>query len=59
MSLRLPLCEYCKYFNQYEGGEMKCKAFPDGIPLEKIKFDESGEECANGIKFEEDSFSRQ
>ena len=29
-----------------------CDAFPDGIPLEKINWDED-EECNNGIKYEE------
>lgn len=55
MSLRLPLCDFCKH---YTGGKetpgMCCEAFPDGIPIEKIKFDDDGKECAKGIGFEEE-----
>lgn len=53
ISIRLPLCEFCKHFNNYEDDSMKCKAFPDGIPTEKIRLEEDGTECANGIRFEE------
>ena len=41
-------------FNNYEEGSMKCEAFPEGIPAEKIRLEEDGAECANGVRFEED-----
>lgn len=54
MSLRLPKCEFCKYFRGYKDRGMECEAFPDGIPGGKNLFDYSdNSECAEGIKFED------
>lgn len=55
MSLRLPKCDFCKHYIDGKG-KMCCEAFPDGIPLEKIKSfnDKDDEECNNGISFEEE-----
>lgn len=52
MSLRLPICDYCRHY--YEGNDelMCCDAFPDGIPTEKIRMDDDGRECNKGIGFE-------
>lgn len=48
--MMLPKCMVCKNcFND----AVACKAFPDGIPDEKISAPEA-EECGNGIKFEEE-----
>ncbi|MEY8392847.1 hypothetical protein AALA98_16075 [Lachnospiraceae bacterium 45-W7] len=56
MSIKIPLCEFCRNFNIYEDRTIKCKAFPDGIPIEKICLEEGeAEECANGIGFEENT----
>lgn len=55
MSIRLPLCDFCKhYIDNAENGKMCCNAFLDGIPLEKIRLEDDETECANGIKYEED-----
>ncbi len=55
MSLKLLKCDFCKYYFYNKKDKKKCcKAFPDGIPLEIIPDDEDAE-CANGIKFEEDT----
>ncbi len=51
MSLQEPKCDYCRHFIE-RGTEDICKAFPDGIPAEKMWEDEEIE-CAPGIKFEE------
>lgn len=54
MSLSLPKCDFCKhYFYDKENKKMCCAAFPDEIPLEAMKKKEA-EECANGIKYEEE-----
>lgn len=54
MSLQLPICDYCKYyFDDSKVEAMCCSAFPNGIPVEKIRLEDDGGECANGIKFEE------
>lgn len=52
MSLKLPKCDFCKYYHENDSNDT-CDAFSKGIPLEKMIADES-EECANGIKFEEE-----
>lgn len=55
MSLKLSKCDFCKhYFYDKPNKKMCCKAFPDGIPWVDLSDDEQ-EECANGIKFEEES----
>lgn len=58
MSLKLSICDFCKHYIDGKG-DMCCKAFPNGIPLEKIKLEDDGKECANGTKFEEDTTSQQ
>lgn len=52
MSLKLPKCDFCRHLE--EGDFYKCPAFPEGIPLETIPDDEDAE-CANGIKFEDET----
>lgn len=52
MSLTLIKCEFCRHYTEGED-RMCCDAFPDGIPLGEIS-DDITEECANGIKFEEE-----
>lgn len=52
--MTLPKCIFCKYLiEDNDESEMRCKAFPEGIPKEFIGKDED-EECNNGIKFEEE-----
>ena len=52
--MTLPKCIFCKYLiEDNDESEMRCKAFPDGIPKEFIGKNED-EECNNGIKFEEE-----
>ena len=54
MSLRVPICDYCKhYIDDPEVKGMCCKAFPNGIPLEKMRLEDDGTECKMGIKFED------
>lgn len=53
MSLSLPKCDFCKHYHRDNEKYDSCDAFPDGIPLKKMNADES-EECANGIKYEEE-----
>ncbi|MCI8788285.1 MAG: hypothetical protein HFH92_04085 [Lachnospiraceae bacterium] len=54
MSLRVPVCDYCKhYIDDSEVKGMCCEAFPDGIPLERMRLEDDGSECANRIKFED------
>ncbi len=54
MSLRIPFCEFCKHYDDNDDDDvMRCKAFPDGIPTEKIRLEDDGTECANGIWYEE------
>lgn len=49
--LRLPNCEFCVH--RLNDDENKCKAYPDGIPLEAIIKSGEGIECANGYSFED------
>lgn len=51
MSLSLPKCDFCKHLH-FENKYI-CEAFPGGIPLEVMIAPED-EECAYGIKYEED-----
>lgn len=51
MSLKLPKCDFCKHCHD-DSEKYCCDAFPDGIPPEKINWDED-EECNDGIKYEE------
>lgn len=53
MSLSLPKCDFCKHYHEDSVERSCCDAFPDGIPLEIMIADEN-EECANGIKYEEE-----
>lgn len=54
MSLKLPVCEFCKNFGGYDKQKgIWCKAYPDGIPRDKDIFVKSNKECANGFKFED------
>lgn len=54
MSSRLPICDYCKHrIDDPEVKVMSCKAFPDGIPLERMRLEDDGTECVTGIKFED------
>jgi hypothetical protein len=34
MSVPLPVCYDCKYFNKKVTGRLKCKAYPKGIALD-------------------------
>lgn len=52
MSLRLPICDYCKHYHEQNEELMCCDAFPDGIPVEKMRMIDDGKECNNGIHFE-------
>lgn len=52
MSLRLPKCDFCKHYHEENAERSCCDAFPEGIPLEKMNWNEE-EECNNGIKYEE------
>lgn len=65
MSLRAPVCDYCKhYIDNPDLKRMCCEAFPEGIPLERMRLEDDGTECSNGIRFEcqsgeyQDSISR-
>lgn len=54
MSLRVPICDYCKHYKDDAGiRERCCEAFPEGIPLARMRLEDDGTECANGIKFED------
>lgn len=55
MTLIMPKCIFCKHCfdDNYNEEEFCCDAFPDGIPDEKL-FSGEEEECANGIKYEEE-----
>lgn len=50
MSLRLPRCDFCKHL--FDGEGYACEAFPNGIPVDKMKLDDDKRECNNGIMFE-------
>lgn len=52
MSLKLPICDYCRHYDKENEKRMCCKAFPDGIPVEKMRMEDDGIECNNGIYFE-------
>lgn len=52
MSLRLPICDRCKHYLDEKEIIMCCEAFPDGIPVEKMRMEDDGIECNNGIYFE-------
>lgn len=55
MSLSLIKCDYCKNLHEEVKNRYCCDAFPDGIPLDKMKLlSEKDEECNNGISFEEE-----
>lgn len=55
MSIKMPICDYCKhYIDDSKNGKMCCEAFPDGIPLEKIRLEDDGTECVEGVRFEEE-----
>lgn len=52
--MTLPKCMMCKYFiDDNDDSEMRCKAFPEGIPKE-VMWEDDEKECNNGIKFEEE-----
>ena len=55
--ISLPKCDFCIHKhgddNDDRGFIIYCDAFPDGKPWEEISDDE-WEECANGIKFEDE-----
>lgn len=51
MRLKEPKCDHCKHFIENNTKDA-CRAFPDGIPVEKM-WEENDAECAPGIKFEE------
>lgn len=52
MSLKLPICDRCKHYLDEEETIMCCEVFPDGIPVEKMRTEDDGIECNNGIYFE-------
>lgn len=52
MSLRLPICDYCRHYHEENEVLMCCDAFPEGIPTEKMRLDDDGKECSKGIYFE-------
>lgn len=49
--LRLPNCDFCKYYLENEKDKVCCQVFPDGIPLEVMVRAEVGVECAPGYTF--------
>lgn len=54
MSVIFSKCFECKYFhldNKLESGKVTCDAFPEKIPIEVFKSDESVK-CTDKISFE-------
>ena len=49
----LPNCDFCKHFHENVKDRMCCDAFPDGIPSEKIVWENRNSECARGVKYED------
>ena len=50
----LPKCMICKNFiDDGNNNEVRCKAFPNGIPDDVI-WEDDEKECNNGIYFEEE-----
>lgn len=50
----LPKCMLCDHFIEDDNGkDMRCVAFPEGIP-ESVLWDGIDKECNNRIKFEEE-----
>ena len=53
--MRIPLCFYCKHYDEEKSRQHEwkcfCKAYPEGIP--QMKHDGDPIECANGMGFEE------
>lgn len=47
--IKLPNCDFCK--NRIDKGD-KCKAYPNGIPLEAMIKTDMGVECGKGYYFE-------
>lgn len=55
MSLSLSKCDFCKHLHKDDKRNIPvCDAFPNGIPVDTEMKAENAE-CANGIKYEEDS----
>ena len=55
MSLRVSVFDYCKhYIDNPDVKGMCCEAFPEGIPCERMRLEDDGSECANGIRFEDE-----
>lgn len=55
MSLTLSKCDFCKHLHKDDLKKVPtCDAFPNGIPI-KAEASAENAECANGIKFEDDT----
>lgn len=56
-------CEMCKNFisGEINPTTWKCKAFPDGIPMDKIRFldTDTCENCNNGFGYDQMSIEEQ
>ena len=48
-------CNRCAHLHKelLDGWKPTCKAFPEGIPGERMRLKDDGTECANGLKYEE------
>lgn len=53
MTITMPKCTFCKNLINDEEDEVKCTAFPNGIP-DEVLWEDVNKECNNGIKFEEE-----
>lgn len=50
--LRLPNCDFCTH--RLNDEENKCKAYPEGIPLEAMLKSDERKECAKGYFFKDE-----
>lgn len=51
MSLTLPICDFCKHLKNETSKVDACDAFPEGIPCDKMRLKDDGEDCAKGFYY--------